>query len=357
MCHDLGNYICSKELIGQGSFSKVYMGLDKISKMKVAIKKIKKQKIKSNICKIYKEIEILQTLNHINIVKFLDCVETEKYIFIITEYCNTCTLIQYISTLKSDLSESQIFYFLNQIKNGLQYLKQYNIMHRDLKPENILLTIPDQEDKTFKNCIVKIADFGSANYFTDDEVINTLCGTPYYLAPEIIKFESYTTKADLWSVGMIFYQLVFRKSIFSKTEMSLLYAQQTMISMPQNIQSPELNSLLSNLLMLDPQNRLSWAEFFDHTWFINSDTNINTNAEELNQYIFKNTDEINNQKYIMSVLNYENLVLDVLPDEINDIYLQSLCIEHENHIKFPEKINEWTCKFYKSIHVDDNYFF
>ena len=100
---------------------------------------------------------------------------------------------------KKPLKEKFCRKYMKQLSNGLNYLLDNNILHRDLKPQNILLS---------KNYDIKITDFGFATYYTKDSIINTLCGSPMYMAPEIIIKNGYNYNSDLWSVGIILYEMI-----------------------------------------------------------------------------------------------------------------------------------------------------
>ena len=150
------------------------------------------------------------------------------------------------------------------------YLLDNNILHRDLKPQNILLT---------NNYDLKITDFGFARYVdkSKDIVIQTLCGTPMYMAPEIMKYKKYDIKSDLWSVGVIMYQMLFGKLPYNaKNFLDLIKSiDKKPIKIPDFITvSPSCKDLLLKLLQKDPNKRINWNDFFNHHWF-NTDETLN----------------------------------------------------------------------------------
>lgn len=264
----IGDYLYYTPCIGKGSFSRVFIG-HKIGETSryVAIKRTSiSQAKKMSMDRLKREIKILKTIDHPNIVKFYDAfTDVAHNVYIITEFCNYGNLSKYIDNEKLD--ENTIRKYMTQFKDGLYYLLSNNIVHRDIKPENILL----HKDKD-GNVIVKIADLGFAKCFDnleEETMLQTLCGTPMYLAPEVLGSKKYTIVSDLWSVGIIIYQLLFHTTPFLKPrnllelirnidEMELVY--------PSPI-SETLSELLDGLLTQDPANRLTWGNFFIHKWF------------------------------------------------------------------------------------------
>jgi len=270
----LQNYIINSKYIGKGAFSKVYKGYKitesniEINNNVVAIKAINKSKLKSGIInRIESEISILKQVDHPNILKLLEVIYTENYIFIVTELCQGT-----LDTLQSIVvSEKNI---MIQIKNGIEYLYNNKIYHRDLKLQNILYKITPSSGRD--DIQIKICDFGFAKIINTSENLNqTLCGTPYYLAPEILINHEYNDKSDLWSIGCIYYYIVYKKLPYSKSRNILELIKNindTELMFPDTI-SCELNyvdiySLLKKLLEKNPINRLTWNEFFNHDFFI-----------------------------------------------------------------------------------------
>ena len=179
--------------IGKGIFSQVYLVEDVETKKQYAMKCIF---IKNNEDIIERELKIMQMMNHPNIVKYIEVIREKEEIKVIMEYCKNGDLDCYVRGRK--MNEKGAWYYLYQILQGINYLHSKNIMHRDLKPQNILVD---------DNNVCKIADFGFAK-IQENDMINTMCGSPMYMAPEIIKHQEYSEKADIWSCGIIFYQML-----------------------------------------------------------------------------------------------------------------------------------------------------
>jgi len=253
--YTIGNYRIYKKSIGKGSFSKIYKGIDKDNN-DIAVKIIKKKSIDEKL--ILREISLLKKVNHINIVKLIDVYVSKNKYYIILEYCHYGDLKKF--TKREFLVEGEVLNFMTQIKNGLEYLYNNNIIHRDLKPQNILVTYEK---------ILKISDFGFAKYHTEN-LSQTICGSPLYMAPEILTYKKYTDSADLWSVGVIMYELFFNKTpVNGKNIYNLVKnIKKYKFDVDNNDKISDLAlKLLYGLLKKDPNERISWKQFFVHPWF------------------------------------------------------------------------------------------
>ena len=195
--------ITDKRILGKGSFSTVYSGINLNTNEKVAIKKISINKIcNEKEIMINNEIEIVKLLinnPNKNIVKYYDIVKTKTHVYIIMEICSCGNLS---SLLVKPMKEKYSKYYFSQIINALSYIQELGIVHRDIKPENILLT------DNYKT--IKICDFGFAKK-NDDQYLhsnNIVCGSPIYMAPEILRNEKCSKKTDTWAAGMILYEMI-----------------------------------------------------------------------------------------------------------------------------------------------------
>lgn len=193
--------------LGQGSFAKVYEGFDKKNKMNVAIKVIDKRKVlePKRRALIQTEINILSKMKHRNIGEFYRLIEDHKRLFIVMQLCGSLTLNHFCRQFNGKrLNEEQSYAVFSQIVKGVKYMHEHNVAHRDLKLTNILI----DEEYT-----VKIIDFGFA--CEANERHKMYCGTPSYMAPEIVEKKLYFPKpTDIWSLGVVLYKLLTGDYIF-----------------------------------------------------------------------------------------------------------------------------------------------
>lgn len=197
---EIGDYILSHTL-GEGTTGKVKLAYHKETGQQVAIKIIPKISFDQRPdlqLKVQREIAIMRLVDHPNILKLIDVLESGRHLYIILEYAEQGELFDYLVSNRF-LAEDVAIEFFRQIVIALEYLHKRGICHRDLKPENILLD----------SCArIKIADFGFARW-VKSSLTETSCGSPHYAAPEIIRGQPYDGKiADIWSLGVILYALL-----------------------------------------------------------------------------------------------------------------------------------------------------
>ncbi|KAJ7388729.1 Serine/threonine-protein kinase 36 [Desmophyllum pertusum] len=244
------------EVIGEGSFGKVYKGRKKFSGQVVALKFIPKVgRSEKELKNLQREIDIMRNLEHENIIKLLDSFETPKEVCVVTEYAEG----ELFQILEDDgsLPEQQVRMIACQLVKALYYLHSHRILHRDMKPQNILLG---------KGGVVKLCDFGFARAMSINTlVLTSIKGTPLYMSPELVQEKPYDHNSDLWSVGCILYELYvgtppfYTNSIFQLVN---LICRDT-VKWPENM-SPDFQSFLQGLLTKDPNKRLSWPYLLRH---------------------------------------------------------------------------------------------
>uniref|UniRef100_H2ZXG2 non-specific serine/threonine protein kinase n=1 Tax=Latimeria chalumnae TaxID=7897 RepID=H2ZXG2_LATCH len=265
-----------KDLIGHGAFAVVFKGRHrKKTDWEVAIKSINKKNLSKSQILLGKEIKILKELQHENIVALYDVQETPNLVFLVMEYCNGGDLADYLQA-KGTLSEDTIRVFLQQIAAAMRILHSKGIIHRDLKPQNILLSYVSRRKATLNGIRVKIADFGFARYLQSNMMAATLCGSPMYMAPEVIMSQHYDAKADLWSIGTLVYQCLVGKPPFqanSPQDLRLFYEKNKNLvpNIPRET-STHLAELLLGLLQRNQKDRLDFETFFNHPFLDQAST-------------------------------------------------------------------------------------
>ena len=305
------NFYKYGRLIGQGAFGKVNIGLNVLSGRIVAIKSFNKDKLKKsneNLKKILHETNIMRELNHPNITKILEVFEDDKFILIIMEYINGGNLFSLVKKRRK-LPEKIAKFLFKQIILGIKHMHSKNIVHRDIKLENILIDLNNR---------IKICDFGIGVVLKDeDELLYDQCGTPMYIAPEIIlssKNRGYRGfPVDIWAAGIALYimlsgTLPFNirkkeakgknvdastsgkeledneerlKSEINRNNYELQYS--IINKEPKKIEkiSPEARDLLKGLLNKDPKKRLKIDEILNHPWLKLVDLNSKNNKYKI----------------------------------------------------------------------------
>ena len=268
----IGNKYILESTLGEGAFAKVKLAKHILTGEKVAIKILKKDKISeneqspnkneelTNLSKIKKEINILRMLHHKNIIQLYEIMETDNKLYIVMEYCEGHSLLEYIIKRKK-LTECEACRFFQQIINGVEYLHLSNITHRDLKPENLLL---DSKKR------IKISDFNLSFLSENSSILlSTPCGTPSYSPPEMLRGQKYSgIFSDIWSCGIILYTMLVGNLPCNDSKEKIIY--QTIIT--HNYYYPEYVSddaidLIEHMLKIKPEERYNFEEIKAHPWF------------------------------------------------------------------------------------------
>ena len=300
------------QLIGNGSFGKVYLAKNKIDNKLYAIKHmIKSNLIKylNNLEQIYNEINIQSRAYHPNIIQLFYVKETEESFDLVLEYSKYGTLFDYMLKCKG-LNENLVFKFFIQIVNAIKFLHENNVIHRDIKPENILL---------FDNYIVKLCDFGWSVKCESRLPGGTFSGTIEYMAPELINNDDYGKEIDIWMLGILLYELVHcfspfrpKKQKFEEKELiENIKNHEILFYMPC---SNEYKELVLDLLESDMEKRLTIDDIYNskfvkkyekEQFYINdnkgnysSEENENNNSFYTNDKVNKNVGDINENNMI-----------------------------------------------------------
>ncbi len=259
----LGDYVFSRKKIGKGAFSVIYKGTHRITHKVYAIKEISYDNLNKIKNTIKREFTVMKKLNHPNIMKlhevFFD--NDNKNVYLVLEYYEKGDLHNFLKG--KPLKEKYAKKYMRQLASGLKYLHENKIIHRDLKLKNILVT--DSND-------IVISDFGFARDGDSNTMFDTLCGSPMYMAPEIMNHKCYDNKSDLWSVGVIMYEILFGTTPYHAKNMIQLMKKikRKDVVIPEeyeNLVSDECKELLFALLNRDPGTRITWENFFTHKWF------------------------------------------------------------------------------------------
>ena len=270
---------------------------------------------------INKEINILKSLDHPNIIKVYEFYSSKKYIYIISELCTGGELFDKIVEVKY-FSESAACNIMRQLLSAVAYCHEKGVIHRDLKPENILIESSEEKDKEFFH--IKVIDFGTCEILKKKKLTEQI-GTSFYIAPEVLK-NGYNEKCDLWSCGIILYILLCgsppfygknEKEIFKK----ILDGNFTFRHKIWNKVSSEAKNLVLKLLQVDPAKRLSAKEALEDVWFKNNlsmNTLDNQNSNSFKYFIKNITEFYAEQKLQQATLAF--LVHNFAPkDELDEL--------------------------------------
>ncbi|XP_071006218.1 MAP/microtubule affinity-regulating kinase 3-like isoform X1 [Oncorhynchus clarkii lewisi] len=261
----VGNYRLLKT-IGKGNFAKVKLARHILTGREVAIKIIDKTQLNpTSLQKLFREVRIMKILNHPNIVKLFEVIETEKTLYLVMEYASGGEVFDYL-VAHGRMKEKEARAKFRQIVSAVQYCHQKKIVHRDLKAENLLLDA---------DMNIKIADFGFSNEFTMGSKLDTFCGSPPYAAPELFQGKKYDgPEVDVWSLGVILYTLVSGSLPFDGQNLKEL--RERVVRGKYRIpfyMSTDCENLLKRFLVLNPSKRGTLEQIMKDRW-------INAGLEE-----------------------------------------------------------------------------
>ena len=270
-----------EKIISENEISKVYLASRIKDGIKCAIKQIDKSVLSDKRYKKYlnNEIFILRHINNEYTIKLYDMTSDLNYIYLVFEYCNggdlQMCLKKQLELHKHSFSQEQVQHIMKQVISGFVYLHSSKILHRDIKLENILVQFPTEEDKNNLNILkakIKITDFGFSRYLKGDNLAKSVLGSPNSMDPHILKKMAridndndyaYDQKADIWSLGVVTYELLIGCPPFeaSSYEELLDKIEKGKYRIPhQVILSTEAISFLNGMLQYNPENRLDVTE-------------------------------------------------------------------------------------------------
>ncbi|OCH91050.1 kinase-like protein, partial [Obba rivulosa] len=301
--------IVSTILASSGSRATVYRGFHEATLEHVAIKTTNTTELSKTLLEcLQREIEILRLLSHRHIVKLLEVFHAERHVHLIFEFCAGGTLanyilkrgrvegLEYIPSLGAaptyyqhpkagGLDELVVRNFLRQLARAIKFLRQHAVVHRDITPQNILLHPASSSEisrgQPLGIPILKLADFSFSRSLPDAMMAETLCGSPLYMAPEILRYQKYDAKVDLWSVGAVLYEMAVGKAPFrAQNHIELLKKIETFKNIKFPDEDPQVRArsiangeelkpvpndikgLIRSLLKRLPQERCSFDDFF-----------------------------------------------------------------------------------------------
>ncbi|XP_061087689.1 MAP/microtubule affinity-regulating kinase 3a isoform X16 [Conger conger] len=280
----VGNYRLLRT-IGKGNFAKVKLARHILTGREVAIKIIDKTQLNpTSLQKLFREVRIMKILNHPNIVKLFEVIETEKTLYLIMEYASGGEVFDYL-VAHGRMKEKEARAKFRQIVSAVQYCHQKHIVHRDLKAENLLLDA---------DMNIKIADFGFSNEFTLGNKLDTFCGSPPYAAPELFQGKKYDgPEVDVWSLGVILYTLVSGSLPFDGQNLKEL--RERVLRGKYRIpfyMSTDCENLLKRFLVLNPAKRGTLEQIMKDRWI-----NAGCEDDELKPFVEPELD-ISDQKRI-----------------------------------------------------------
>ncbi len=381
-----------KKPLGKGAFGEVWKVIHDNSNKVYCIKKINKRDIfeQKMVNQLNKEISIMYNINHPYSIKLINHFEDNEKLYLILELAENGSVYDYIQNNRKNKKKINIDFIKKIIIETIEiikYLHSLNIMYRDIKPENILLD---------ENLDIKLCDYGWSTYFNPGEYLRTYCGTPEYVSPELIKRQPYNEKVDIWGIGVLIFELVVGYPPFCSNfnEDRFNNIKKCKIEWPSsdedNFFDNEVKDLISKILKVNPDERLSLEEIENHPWLKNTyeklkkekKTNSTMNIQELfynemykmrimnngidkvsnygsyskrlgrvyNQCNYED-EGILNDKEIMNLYKVENrqLKIKILKVEERNKYLEKKCCDYDDLCFLNEKLNKKTEENLKQI--------
>ena len=304
------NYNDDPIAIGRGGYGKIYLAKNTKDNKEYAIKYISKEKMKQvgvDGSVIQREIDVHIRINHPRIIKLHSFLEDKYNYYLALEYAPNGNLYQYIQK-KKGMPESEAFKYFIQVSSAIYFLHKYGYVHRDIKPENILLD---------KNLDVKLCDFGWCVSVEKGER-TTFCGTYEYMAPEMVNDELYDMGIDIWSLGVLLYEMIHGYSPFRAHNNQAQDPKSAQVEIFLNIKnnkytidkqiSEECTDLIAKLLTTDTKKRIKIGDIFTHPWVVN---------KEKEYFPLFNRTEIKNKKKISNNSSDNNAKINNLKQLTN----------------------------------------
>ncbi|KAM3137614.1 hypothetical protein pb186bvf_010228 [Paramecium bursaria] len=326
---DIGTSYDNITQIGQGAFSTVYRARLRTLNVIVAIKAINRDQMpKEMLDYVFQEIDLLKQNKNQNIIKLYQYKITQSYIYIIMEYLPIDLLTFWEEYFNCNMPEHFTHHIIKQLVSTFAYLHQKKIIHRDLKLDNILVQINDSQLEAIKrgytevvlDLTFKLADFGLSKKLTD-EYTQTYAGSPMSMAPEIMEMKQYGLQADMYSLGVLFYQLIYGEFPFTgdlgQDQINLIKKQN--LNFNKNIQvSQETQELIRRMLQYDPQKRIQWKELYNHKFITTQNQNQLDVQIQKNKTVYNEIIEIEDE--IDEIDDFEIIQEINASDETNQLF-------------------------------------
>ncbi|XP_009992299.1 PREDICTED: myosin light chain kinase 2, skeletal/cardiac muscle [Chaetura pelagica] len=290
--------LSSKEILGGGKFGEVHTCTEKQTGLKLAAKVIRKQGAKDKEM-VLLEIDVMNQLNHRNLIQLYDAIETPREIILFMEFVEGGELFERIIDDDYQLTEVDCMVFVRQICEGIRFMHHMCVLHLDLKPENILCAAATGH-------MVKIIDFGLARRYNPQEKLKVNFGTPEFLSPEVVNYEQVSYSTDMWSMGVITYMLLSGLSPFlgdndTETLNNVLAANWYFDEETFESVSDEAKDFVSNLIIKEKSARMSAGQCLQHPW-------LNNLAEKAKRCNRRLKSQVLLKKYVMRRRGKKNFI-------------------------------------------------
>jgi calcium/calmodulin-dependent protein kinase I len=291
------------DTLGQGSFAVVKLGVPKDGSPHVAIKIVDKKDVEFDAKAMEQEVAIMKKVDHPNCIKLHEVYDEKTKMYLVLDLVTGGELFDRI-VARGHYTERDASGLLSQVLAAIGYLHSVGIVHRDLKPENLLYSTNDPASPKYD--VIKVADFGLAKIIAGpaDHSMSTTCGTPGYVAPEILEQKGYGKEVDLWSIGVILYILLCGFPPFYDDNNSMLFMaiKKADYSFPSpywdKVSKPAID-LIQKLLQLDPAKRLTIDEAMKHPWISGKEEQSSENLASAQEQLKK----FNAKKKLKNAIN------------------------------------------------------
>ena len=327
-----------KREIGHGSFGRVYIGEDQKTKELYAIKRVDKRQLQQSQYlekAFWKEVEIMRKIQSPYSVKLYNVLTSLHYYNMVEELCDG-DLYTELMKRPNGFSTEEVRRIMIQLNDAFAQMQKHKIVHRDLKVQNVFIKYTKRPEFD-----VKLGDYGFSKELSDD-ITATKLGTPITMAPEILMNRAYTSKADLWSIGVIIYHLLFKDLPFKGRNEGMILQNILQNNIPRNPTDQLLNDLIHRLLVVDPKKRITWKDYFAHPFFGNTPRykEVPEQEEKIDNELLKqytvisafNTGLKENEYYKCYICKDVNKNTQVFMKEYSNLYVNKFPYQYKKEI-------------------------